>query len=95
MSRRKIRRAAGFVMVDWTPDIAQLFDLVPQDWSPPAKARISAGKAHNTVSARFKTPAGFVSTARVRIERVKGVLTVTEASMSQTFTLVASKESAR
>jgi hypothetical protein len=76
-------------MVDWTPDIAQLFGLVPDSWTPPAKARISAGRFHNTVSARFRTADGWTNTARVRIERRDGVLTVVDSSITQSFKISA------
>lgn len=69
MSRRsrKGQRLLPTVWLDWTPDVASLFALVPQDWSPPLRVRVSGGLRHTTFAARFLTPAGFHSTARVRL----------------------------
>ena len=85
--RRNLKRSPLTVMVDWTPDVARLFGIVPSDWTPPAKVRISAGKAHNTVSARFRTSDGWINTARVRIERREGVLTIVDAGITRSFTV--------
>jgi len=65
--RRRRRFLLPTVWLDWTPAIARLFSLVPVDWTPPLRVRVSGGLRHATVSARFKTPGGFPSTARVRI----------------------------
>jgi hypothetical protein len=83
MSRRRKKRALVPTMwVDWNADVAQLFTLAPASWTPPAKVKICAGRIHNTVSARFRTSDGSITTARVRIERVDGVLTVVRADMT-------------
>lgn len=69
---RPRRRRSAFchtVLLDWTPEIARLFALVPADWTPPLKVRVSGGLAHTTFSARFHTPGGHPSTARVRLPR--------------------------
>lgn len=66
-ARRKRQRLLPTVWLDWSPAIARLFALVPADWEPPHQVRIRGGLQHATVSARFRTPGGFPSTARVRI----------------------------
>lgn len=66
--RRKRRDRLPTVWLDWSPAVAQLFALVPADWRPPLRVRIRGGLQHATVSARFMTPCGHPSTARVRID---------------------------
>jgi hypothetical protein len=67
MARRRKRFLLPTVWLDWTPEIASLFALVPATWQPPVRVRVSGGLHHATFTARFRTPAGFVSTARVRV----------------------------
>lgn len=64
----RARRRGGLVASwEWTPDIACMFPA-PAGWIAPARVKVCRGKAHLTISARFRTPAGYINTARVRIE---------------------------
>lgn len=67
MARRRKRRPLPTVWLDWTPEVAGLFGLVPRGWSPPLRVRLSGGLQNTTVSARFVTPAGHPNTAHVRL----------------------------
>lgn len=69
MSRRKRKLLIPTVWLDWTPEIAALFRLVPADWTPPEKVRVCGSAHRRTWSARFRTPEGRVNTARLRLER--------------------------
>jgi len=73
MSRRRSRMMPT-VWLDWSPEIAAAFGLVPAGWSPPLRVKISGGLRHSTMTARFRTPRGFTSTARVRIADVAATL---------------------
>ncbi|MFN3582588.1 hypothetical protein [Phenylobacterium sp.] len=82
MARHRRRRPLlPTVWLDWTPDIARLFALVPANWTPPLRVKVSGGLRHATVAARFRTPAGHVSTARVRLdEAAQDLATVSAAA---------------
>jgi hypothetical protein len=58
------------VSVDWTPAIAELFQIVPGDWTAPAKAHlVQTAQGNITVSARYVMPNGAPTMARVRLRR--------------------------
>ena len=67
--RRKKRPIVPTTWIEWAPEFAELFRLVPSDWARPAKVRISAGRAHHTLTARFRSPAGHTVTSSLRLER--------------------------
>lgn len=61
----------------------ELFRLAAAGWTPPAKVRLSAGRAHITASARFRMENGNAATARVKLRRVDGdKLEVTDEGLS-------------
>lgn len=64
---RPRRKRLPDVWLDWSPEIARAFGLVPSGWTPPLRVKVSGGLNHSTMAARFRTPQGFTSTARVRI----------------------------
>lgn len=86
MRRRKAKRPIiPTIYVDWTSEMFGIFGAVPGDWTPPAKVKISAGRAHHTCSARFRMPLGTITTVRVRIERRDGQNVITDQSFTQRF----------
>ncbi len=91
MTRR--RRKSAQSQLTWTPDLAEMF-LAPATWTPPGSVKVWRARHHITMTARFVTPMGFVSTAKVRLERdcVVGDLVVVESSLSQTLTVAARAE---
>lgn len=66
---RNRRNLLQTVWLDWTPEIARLFTLVPADWTPPLRVRVSGGLRHVTMVARYRSPEGHPATARVRLAR--------------------------
>lgn len=89
MSRRarKPRQIVPTVYWDWSPEIAAMFNPIIASWTPPRKVRVSQGRKHVTISARFMTDRGFPNTARLRLERaaVGPRLEVVEQSFAFSF----------
>ena len=93
--RRPRNKARGrkTIWLDWTPAIADLFDLVPSAWAPPSKVRLTSGRDAGTLSARFVDPRGFPTTARLRLEFEGRDAQVVEEALS--FDLTLTTEAAR
>jgi hypothetical protein len=79
--RKKARRPSR-ITADWTSDLAAVFGALPQGWTAPKTVRISAARAHYTVSGRFNTPSGEISTVRIRCVENAGVLEIVSKEMS-------------
>jgi len=85
MARRRnkaARRQVRVIWVSWVPTMAELFDLAPADWTPPAQVKIHRGIRHSTWTARFTTPTGDTPLAKVRLEHcADGSADVVERSL--------------
>lgn len=89
MSRRRAARATASVTYDqpWTEGLRELFDLVADDWAPPATVRLKRTVRTLTVTAIFRTAAGLRFTAHARIRLQGGEWVQTEATLCAAFSL--------
>lgn len=72
--------------IGWVPEMAELFSLVAADWTPPTQVKAHRAKVHTTIVARFTTPAGHTTTAKVRISRAgPGEVWIHDEGLSLTF----------
>lgn len=87
MKRAAKRKPAGYPAkwLPWEPEFIELFRIVDDTWTPPAKIRTQAGRAHTTITGRFTDASGHVFTASSRLEREGDKIVVVESGLSASF----------
>ena len=69
MSRKRAKRRNQYVWITWAPEFAEMFRMVPSNWSPPEKIRGLGDAQRCTFTATFRRPDGSHVTAIVRLSR--------------------------